>query len=535
MSAGTVSARVASVRRERSALDFAHLTIAALAALLLIVWFLVPRAPFAGVGSYLPFHIAAETFSVIVSMMIFGVMWNAYSSERSGGMLVLACAMLAAGLLDFGHMLSVSGMPSFISAASPDKGIAFWLPARAIVAVGLVIAALRPESALGMAQSRAQLLSVALGITAFVYWLVLFHLDVLPRFFVEGTGLTTFKTSTEYLITAVLAVPVIVFYGRARRSGSDLHVGLFAAASISMLSELYFAMYSARHDLFQVLGHIYKVVAYLFIYRAVFLQAVRQPFENLHREIAERKHAEEEVRRINQQLEQRVADRTAELEAFVYSVSHELRTPLSPMLAAVQLVQRHLNPTEEMRAPLETIRNNVQVQVRLIDDLLEFSRLSQRPLKKERVDQQALVRSVVQALQAEQQGRHIELDIGELPEAEGDSRFIKQVWMNLIGNALKYTRNRETAVIRVGSETRNGVPVYYVQDNGVGFDMRYAPKLFQVFQRLHRAEDYEGTGIGLAIVHRITRCHGGRVWAQAEKNVGASFYFTLQEQAQHAE
>ncbi len=219
-----------------------------------------------------------------------------------------------------------------------------------------------------------------------------------------------------------------------------------------------------------------------------------------------------------------------ELEAFAYSVSHDLRAPLRGMDAFSQILQKShkANMDEDALHCLQMIRDNAQQMGRLIDDLLAFSRLSQQPLRKERVDQEALVRAVLRSLVAEHKDRQIDIAIGELPEADADPQLLRQVWINLIANALKYSKGRDTAVIRVGSETTSGVPVYHVQDNGVGFDMRYAHKLFGVFQRLHRAEDYEGTGVGLAIVQRIIARHGGRIWTQAAKNQGATFYFTLQ-------
>ena len=224
-----------------------------------------------------------------------------------------------------------------------------------------------------------------------------------------------------------------------------------------------------------------------------------------------------------------------ELEAFAYSVSHDLRAPLRGMDAFSQILQKnyaaHMN--EDALHCLHMIRDNARQMGRLIDDLLAFSRLSQQPLKKEHVDQAALVRAVLQSLQAELKDRQIDLSIGELPAADADPRLLRQVWVNLIANAVKFSKSRVTAVIRVGSETQDGAAVYYVQDNGVGFDMRYAHKLFGVFQRLHRAEDYEGTGVGLAIVQRIIARHGGRIWAQAAKNQGATFYFTLHEVPEH--
>jgi light-regulated signal transduction histidine kinase (bacteriophytochrome) len=224
-----------------------------------------------------------------------------------------------------------------------------------------------------------------------------------------------------------------------------------------------------------------------------------------------------------------------ELDAFAYSVSHDLRAPLRGMDAFSQILQKShkANMDEDALHCLQMIRDNAQQMGRLIDDLLAFSRLSQQPLRKERVDQEALVRAVLRSLLGEHKDRQIDVAIGDLPEADADPQLVRQVWVNLIANALKYSKGRDTTVIRVGSETTGGVPVYHVQDNGVGFDMRYAHKLFGVFQRLHRAEDYEGTGVGLAIVQRIIARHGGRIWAQAVKNQGATFYFTLQGAQDH--
>ena len=163
----------------------------------------------------------------------------------------------------------------------------------------------------------------------------------------------------------------------------------------------------------------------------------------------------------------------------------------------------------------------------LIDDLLNFSRLNRAPLNTNTVDTGKLVRSVLADLSAERDGRQVELRIGELPVCAGDRSLLRQVWINLLSNALKYTRKREAAVIEVGCEAGAEGNVFFVRDNGTGFDMRYADKLFGVFQRLHRAEEYEGTGVGLAIVQRIIQRHGGRIWAEAAVDRGATFYFTL--------
>ncbi|MGH7979342.1 MAG: sensor histidine kinase, partial [Limisphaerales bacterium] len=251
------------------------------------------------------------------------------------------------------------------------------------------------------------------------------------------------------------------------------------------------------------------------------------------RDITERKLAQERIEKLNEDLQRhslRLEGANKELEAFSYSVSHDLRAPLRHIDGFVKMLikQSHAQLDERGKRYLDIICDSAQKMGTLIDELLVFSRMSRAELRRSKVSTEALVHEAVQGLETEINDRRIDWKIAALPEVEADPAMLQQVWVNLISNAVKYTRPRDPAKIEIGcADSTNGEYVFYVQDNGVGFDMQYAHKLFGVFQRLHRPEEFEGSGIGLANVSRIVHRHGGRVWAEGKPDAGATFYFSL--------
>jgi PAS domain S-box-containing protein len=243
------------------------------------------------------------------------------------------------------------------------------------------------------------------------------------------------------------------------------------------------------------------------------------------RDVTESRRAEQALSERNLQLE--AANR--ELESFSYSVSHDLRAPLRAIdgFSSIVLRDHAAALPAEGRRHLGLVREGAQQMARLIDDLLAFAKTARQPIAKRTVSLKELVTRCLEEFRAEISERKAEVAVGNLPDCQADPALLKQALVNLLGNAVKYTRKRAGAKIEVGYRSENGEQAIYVKDNGVGFDMKYAGKLFGVFQRLHHKDEFEGTGVGLAIVQRVVHRHGGRVWAEAESGKGATFYFTL--------
>lgn len=489
--------------------------------------------PLRPVPAFLPVYESALVLNDAITAVL---LYGQYNILRSRALLVLAGAYLFSALMAAAHMLSFPGLFAAGGLLSGGPQTTAWLYFLWHAAFPLCVVAyarlrngaepsrIQNESTGPGAAIAASIVAVFAAAGMLVILTVAGH-DAMPAI-MQGDR----DAPAKFLVAALswmASVVALVVLWRRQRSLLDLWlmvvmcVWIFDVALAAVLN-------AGRYDLGWYAGRVYGLLAASFVLCVLLLEN-----SMLYARLVEAYSGE---RRERQRAEEKSAELAAvnkELDSFSYSVSHDLRSPLRAVIAFTRMLEEDHGArldTEGKRL-LGVVHDSAQRMGQLIEDLLQFARLGRQPLRTRRVELDELVNQTIAELVAAREDRRIDFDVKPLGPVEGDPTLLKQALVNLISNAMKFTRNKDPAVIEVGREAETPAQesghVYYVKDNGAGFDMTYYDRLFGVFQRLHRQEDYEGTGVGLAIVQRVITRHGGRIWANSEPGAGATFYFTL--------
>ncbi len=518
------------------------------------VWSLNPQA-------FLAINVVVELSRAALCFFMFGVRWLTRNFRVDSQSLFISSAFLALGILTIARLLTFSGMPlagsyselvnaPYFGTFSNFSDSLYYDTIIRISLGGLLLVALLVSPIRSVSASRMKYYPLAfIGYAAVGIILISAFDHLLPPLYVAGEGMTSVRTTIGIVAIAVTFVAALAYARVAARTSEGGY--LMVCMGLVLMTEAQFSFYrvTAPLDLFLLVGRTMALIAWFAIFLGIVKPSLTRPYENLEsarreidragadlaalsRDIIERREAEEKILALNAELESKARElqtSNKELESFCYSVSHDLRAPLRGIDGFTKLLSDEEGPalTDQGKEYINKTRNSCQRMATIIDDLLKLSRVVREEIRFSEFDISKLVRAVGEEIQAANPNRTVKLTVCAPEIVVGDERLLRIAIENLLQNAWKFTSKTKSAAVEFGVTTIDNERVFFVRDNGAGFDMAFKDKLFRPFERLHSETDFPGTGVGLASVKRVVERHGGRVWAFGGVDKGATFYFTL--------
>ncbi|MCL5408708.1 MAG: ATP-binding protein [Candidatus Omnitrophica bacterium] len=469
------------------------------------------------------FQTISEIFLVVICIGIFFVTWNSKIFIKNNFFLFLGISLFFVGVIHITHIILYSSISAPLLLKNPNVHeqvrLVSWYFLGASFLSSFYFINKKIETYV--------IIPILGGITFIVLFLI--YNGIFPVCYTSKHTLTSFDETSNYIISAIFLISILLLYRKKRFFDTAIFKFLLISIILFMITVPIFSFQKDIPEIFIFLAFSITILAFYILYKGMIETTLTNPYSMLFKEI---KESHDDIENLNKQLQQNIRDLeiiNQDLESFNWTISHDLKTPFNIISAFASNIIKNCEGIipEKTIKHIGIIRDESEKGRNLIENLLHFFTSSLKKLEIQNISIEKIVRDVFEQLKISNPDRNIILNIKPAPDAKGDNSTIKEVIYNLILNAIKFTKKREIAIIEFGGYKKDNDNCFYVKDNGIGFNMEYATKIFNVLEKVHDKKEYDGSGIGLAIVNKIIKKHGGTVWAESKENEGSTFYFTL--------